>query len=52
MSIETLKKLVQESKNIVLFGGAGTSTESNILDFRSENGLYSLKNTMFLQKKF
>ena len=43
MSIDTLKKLVQESKNIVLFGGAGTSTESNILDFRSENGLYSLK---------
>ncbi|MBF4695898.1 NAD-dependent protein deacylase [Fusibacter ferrireducens] len=43
MSIDTLKKLIHESKNIVLFGGAGTSTESNVLDFRSENGLYSLK---------
>ncbi|GAU77573.1 NAD-dependent protein deacylase [Fusibacter sp. 3D3] len=43
MAINTLKKLILQSKNIVLFGGAGTSTESNIPDFRSENGLYALK---------
>lgn len=41
---EEIKKLISiigESKNIVFFGGAGVSTESNIPDFRSETGLYS-----------
>lgn len=37
---ERLKKIIDESKNIVFFGGAGVSTESNIPDFRSEKGLY------------
>ena len=37
---EDLKKIIEESKNIVFFGGAGVSTESNIPDFRSEKGLY------------
>ena len=32
-----------ELKNIVFFGGAGVSTESNIPDFRSEQGLYNAK---------
>lgn len=36
-----LKKIIDESKNIVFFGGAGVSTESNIPDFRSESGLYN-----------
>ncbi len=36
-----LKKIVLESDNIVFFGGAGVSTESNIPDFRSEAGLYN-----------
>lgn len=36
-----LKKWVDESKNIVFFGGAGVSTESNIPDFRSTDGLYN-----------
>lgn len=35
-----LKKVIEESENIVFFGGAGVSTESNIPDFRSESGLY------------
>lgn len=35
-----LKKLIDVSKHIVFFGGAGVSTESGIPDFRSENGLY------------
>ena len=30
-------------KNIVFFGGAGVSTESNIPDFRSADGLYQQK---------
>ena len=32
--------MIDESKNIVFFGGAGVSTESGIQDFRSEDGLY------------
>ena len=39
-AVEQLKKWVEESKNIVFFGGAGVSTESNIPDFRSVDGLY------------
>ncbi|MGN0709070.1 MAG: NAD-dependent protein deacylase [Anaerovoracaceae bacterium] len=42
---EELKKLVDDSDNIVFFGGAGVSTESGIPDFRSENGLYHAKQT-------
>ncbi|QEK11359.1 NAD-dependent protein deacylase [Crassaminicella thermophila] len=43
MSIEKLKKMVSESDNIVFFGGAGTSTESNIPDFRTaDTGLYNM----------
>lgn len=38
---ETLKKWLAESKNIVFFGGAGVSTESNIPDFRSTDGHYN-----------
>lgn len=37
---ERLKKKIDGSDNIVFFGGAGVSTESNIPDFRSEKGLY------------
>lgn len=39
--IEIFKKLVDESNNIVFFGGAGVSTESGIPDFRSKDGLYN-----------
>ncbi|MCR5676033.1 MAG: NAD-dependent protein deacylase [Lachnospiraceae bacterium] len=41
--IAELKKLTDESDNIVFFGGAGVSTESGIPDFRSEDGLYHQK---------
>ncbi|MGL5088721.1 MAG: NAD-dependent protein deacylase [Cetobacterium sp.] len=37
----TLKDIVKMSDNIVFFGGAGTSTESGIQDFRGSGGLYS-----------
>ena len=36
-----LQKWIEESGNIVFFGGAGVSTESGIPDFRSTDGLYS-----------
>lgn len=39
--IETLKNWIQDSDNIVFFGGAGVSTESGIPDFRSVDGLYN-----------
>lgn len=42
--IEQLAHIIKESHNIVFFGGAGVSTESNIPDFRSENGLYKASN--------
>ena len=41
--IEEFKKIINESNNIVFFGGAGVSTESGIPDFRSKDGLYNQK---------
>ena len=41
--IEQLKQWIDESTNIVFFGGAGVSTESGIPDFRSVDGLYNQK---------
>lgn len=38
---EILRQWIEESNNIVFFGGAGVSTESSIPDFRSVDGLYS-----------
>lgn len=39
----TLQEIINESKRIVFFGGAGVSTESGIPDFRSRDGLYNQK---------
>ncbi|MBR3004150.1 MAG: NAD-dependent protein deacylase [Lachnospiraceae bacterium] len=39
--IKKLKEWIDGSDNIVFFGGAGVSTESNIPDFRSVDGLYN-----------
>ena len=40
-NIAKLRQWIQESDNIVFFGGAGVSTESGIPDFRSVDGLYN-----------
>lgn len=58
--IEQLQRMIDESHSIVFFGGAGVSTESNIPDFRSADGLYQeqykyppeqvVSHTFFLQK--
>lgn len=37
-----LQAWINESQNIVFFGGAGVSTESGIPDFRSVDGLYNM----------
>ena len=42
--LDMLRYWVLSSNNLVFFGGAGTSTESGISDFRSESGLYNKKN--------
>lgn len=39
--IQQLQKIIDDSDNIVFFGGAGVSTESGIPDFRSTDGLYN-----------
>ncbi len=39
--IKQFQKMIEESDNIVFFGGAGVSTESGIPDFRSKDGLYN-----------
>lgn len=41
--MELFQKWIDESENIVFFGGAGVSTESGIPDFRSVDGLYNQK---------
>ena len=35
-----LQEIIDDSENIVFFGGAGVSTESGIPDFRSADGIY------------
>lgn len=42
-AVEKLQEIIDESQNIVFFGGAGVSTESGIPDFRSKDGLYNQK---------
>ena len=37
-----LQKIIDNSNNIVFFGGAGVSTESNIPDFRSADGIFHM----------
>jgi len=46
MCCELLKTIINNNNNnnIVFFGGAGVSTESCIPDFRSNDGLYNIKN--------
>ncbi len=41
--IAQLQEIIDQSSNIVFFGGAGVSTESGIPDFRSQDGLYHMK---------
>ena len=58
--IQQFKQLVNKCDNIVFFGGAGVSTESGIIDFRSKDGLYNqqykyppetiLSHTFFMNK--
>ena len=40
--IRQLKEIIDQTDNLVFFGGAGVSTESGIPDFRSTDGLYNM----------
>ncbi len=42
-SIVKLQDIIDSSRRIVFFGGAGVSTESGIPDFRSTDGLYNMQ---------
>ena len=42
-NIERLKLAIKDAKKIVIFSGAGLSTNSGIPDFRSANGIYNAK---------
>ena len=42
--IDELVNMIKESKNIVVFTGAGASTDSGLKDFRSNDGLYKQNN--------
>ena len=50
--IKKLQELIDNSNNIVFFGGAGVSTESGIKDFRGKNGLYKKKNNLDLPPEY
>ena len=41
--ISKLQEIIDNSNNIVVFSGAGVSTESGLKDFRSKDGLYNMK---------
>ena len=41
--IKELKEAIKNSKRIVVFSGAGLSTNSGIPDFRSASGIYNQK---------
>lgn len=41
--LNRLKEIINDSDNIIFFGGAGVSTESGIPDFQGSNGLYNNK---------
>ena len=56
-SLRRLQEILQKSRRIVFFGGAGVSTASGIPDFRSADGLYAEKDAgldpeMILSKSF
>ena len=44
---ERLAEMINGSRNIVFFGGAGVSTESGVPDFRSKDGLYNQHDVRF-----
>ncbi len=48
--IEQLKRLIDQSSRVVVFTGAGISTESGIPDFRSPDGIWSKTTPIYFQE--
>ncbi len=48
--IEQLKRLIDQSSRVVVFTGAGISTESGIPDFRSPDGIWSKTTPIYYQE--
>ena len=48
-NIALLQNILQKSKSIIFFGGAGVIIESGIPDFRSNDGLYKQKYKIHLK---
>ena len=45
--IKRLNHIIQKSNNIVFFGGAGTSTDCGLPDFRGTDGIYTNKDKKY-----
>lgn len=45
-NIKKLAQIIENSKYVVFFGGAGTSTDSGLKDFRGKEGLYNERKFM------
>ncbi len=52
VEMSELLRMIENSNNIVFFGGAGVSTESGIPDFRSSKGLYSKSPEYLLSRTY
>jgi NAD-dependent deacetylase len=50
MSRSDLARLIQEARRVVVFTGAGISTESGIPDFRSPGGVWSKMKPIYFQE--
>lgn len=50
MSSAQLKQLIDEARRVVVFTGAGISTESGIPDFRSPGGVWSRMKPIYFQE--
>lgn len=48
-NVETLAQLIQDAESVVVFTGAGISTESGIPDFRSPGGVWSTMKPIYFQ---
>ena len=49
MSRDALTQLLKDSRRVVVFTGAGISTESGIADFRSPGGVWSRMKPIYFQ---
>ena len=49
-AIERLKSFIEQSQDIVVFTGAGISTESGISDFRSQGGIWQRFQPVMIQE--